>query len=133
MTSRVVQEDYEKFMKEKLKYTRKELLEKVTKEYHSVIDVFMKHNTDMLLEHQDKNYSIQLEEGKNPPFVQNYRPLSDQKNDAMIKYIQEHLGKSFIQSSSLVAAAPVRLVKKPGRELCFCVNYYVLNAVTIKN
>ena len=64
-------------MKGKPEYTQEELLKKVLKKYHSVIDVFMKRDADMLLEHQDKDHSIQLEEGKNPPFVQNYRSLSD--------------------------------------------------------
>ena len=64
-------------MKGKLEYTQKKLLKKVPKEYHSVIDVFIKCDADMLLEHQDKDHSIQLEEGKNPPFIQNYRPLSN--------------------------------------------------------
>ena len=38
-------------MKGKPEYTRKELLEKVPKKYHNVIDVFMKHNANMLPEH----------------------------------------------------------------------------------
>ena len=120
-------------MKGKPDYTRQELLEKVPKEYHSMIDVFMKRDANTLLEHRDKDHSIQLEEGKSPPFVQNYRPLSDQENEAMIKYIQEHLGKGFIQPSSSAAAAPVLLVRKPGGGLRFCVDYRALNAVTIKN
>ena len=32
----------------------------------------------------------------------------------MIKYIQEHFGKDFIQPSSLAAAAPILLVKNQG-------------------
>ena len=95
-TNCIVQEDYEKFMKGKPDYTQEELLKKVPKEYHSVIDVFMKCDADTLPKHQEEDHTIQLEEGKNPPFVQNYRPLSDQENNIMIKYIQEHLGKSFI-------------------------------------
>ena len=87
----------------------------------------------MLSEHQEEDYTIQLEECKNLSFVQNYRPLLDQENNAMIKYIQKHLEKSFICSSSSAAAAPVLLVKKPGRGLRFCVDYHALNAVTIKN
>ena len=87
MTSCIVQKDYEKFMKGKPEYTRKKLLEKVPKEYHSVLDVFMKCEADMLPEHWDENYSIQLEEGKNLSFIQNYKPLSGQENNAVIKYI----------------------------------------------
>ena len=133
MTNCVAQEDYKKFMKGKQEYTWEELLEKVPKEYHSMIDVFMKRDADILPKHQDEDHSIQLEEGKIPPFVQNYKPLSDQENNAMIKYIQEHLGKSFIQSSSSVVAAPILLVKKSRGGLRFCVNYCVLNTVIIKN
>ena len=58
MTSCIVQEDYEKFMKGKPEYTHKKLLEKVPKEYHSVLDVFMKREADMLLEHWDENHNI---------------------------------------------------------------------------
>ena len=92
----------------------------------------MKHEADVLSEHCEKNYTIQLEKGKNPPFVQNYRPLSDLENDVMIKYIQEHLEKGFIWPSLSAAAAPVLLVRKPSRRLGFCVDYCALNAVTIK-
>ena len=120
-------------MKGKPEYTHKELLEKVPKEYHSVINIFMKRDADMLPEHWEEDHTIQLEEGKSLSFVQNYRPLLDQKNNAMIKHIQEHLGKDFIQSSLSVAAAPVLLVKKPGGRLRFCINYHALNAVMIKN
>ena len=132
-TSHVTPEDFDKFMKGKPEYTREKLLEKIPKEYHSVIDVFMKCDADMLPEHQDEDHSIQLEEDKNPPFVQNYRPFSDQENNAMIKYIQKHLGKSFIWPNLLAAAAAVLLVRKPDGGLHFCINYCALNAVTIKN
>ena len=51
----------------------------------------------------------------------------------MIKYIQKHLGKDFIWPSLSAAAAHILLVKKLGGELRFCVDYYALNVVTIKN
>ena len=94
--SSIVSNNFDKFIKDKPDYSREKLLEKVLKKYHSVIDVFMKCNADMLPEHYEEDHIIQLEEGKNSSFVQNYRPLSNQENDAMIKYIQEHLGKGFI-------------------------------------
>ena len=58
MISSIVPDDYDKFMKGKPEYTWEELLKKVPKKYHSVIDVFMKCDTDMLLEHQDEDHSI---------------------------------------------------------------------------
>ena len=51
MTSRIAQKDSEKFIKEKPEYTCKKLLKKVPKKYHSVIDIFMKYNADMLPKH----------------------------------------------------------------------------------
>ena len=104
------------------------------KEYHSVINVFMKHETDVLSEYQQEDHTIlKIEEGKNLSFVQNYRPLLDKENNAMIKYIQKHLGKSFIYPSSLMAAAPVLLVRKPHEGQWFCIDYCAFNAMTVKN
>ena len=57
----------------------------------------------------------------------------NQKTAAMKKYIDEHLGKGFIQSSSSAAASPILLVRKPGIGLQFCIDYQALNAVIIKN
>ena len=129
----IVPDNFDMFMKGKPDYTREKLLEKIPKRYHSIIDIFMKRNTDTFSEHWEEDHTIWLEEGKSPPFVKNYRPLLDQENNIMIKYIQEHLGKRFICPSSSVTAAPVLLVKKPDRGLRFCVDYCALNAVTIKN
>ena len=83
----IVPDNFDKFIKGKPEYTRKELLAKMPKKYHSIIDIFIKCEADVLSEHQEEDHTIQLEEGRNSPFVQNYRPLSNQKNDAMIKYI----------------------------------------------
>ena len=51
----------------------------------------------------------------------------------MKKYIDEHLGKGFIQPSSSAAASPILLVRKPGRGLRFCIDYRALNTMTVKN
>ena len=59
--------------------------------------------------------------------------MSEQEMEAVKKYIDEHLGKSFIRPSSSSAAAPVLLVRKPGGGLRFCVDYRALNSITIKN
>jgi len=49
------------------------------------------------------------------------------------KYLKEHLSKGFIKTSSLPIVVPVIFVKKPSGSLCFYVDYWALNAITIKN
>ena len=70
-------DNFNKFIKDKLNYNQEELLKKVPKEYHSVINVFMKRNADTLPKHQEKDHTIQLEKSKSSLFVQNYSSLLD--------------------------------------------------------
>ena len=133
-TNKVAQEDYSKFMNSKPEYTKKDLQKRVPSKYHSIIDVFIKSNANIVAKHRAKwDHEIHLEEGKKTPFVKNYKPLLDQETAAMKKYIDKHLGKSFIRPSSSAAASPILLVRKPGGGLCFCINYRALNAVMVKN
>ena len=133
-TGKVAEENYSKFMKTKPEYTREDLLKRVPSEYHSIIKVFIKSNANKVAEHQDQwDYKIHLEEGKKAPFVRNYKPLLDQETAAMKKYIDEHLGKSFIWSSLSAAASPILLAQKLEGGLQFCIDYRALNAVTVKN
>ena len=77
-TTKVAKEDYGKFMKDKPEYTKENLLKRVSSEYHSIINVFMKPNADVVAEHRaDWDHEIHLEEGQKTLFVQNYKPLSD--------------------------------------------------------
>ena len=50
----------------------------------------------------------------------------------MKKHIDKHLKKDIIWPSFSTAASPILLVKKPGRSLCFCIDYRALNTVTVK-
>ena len=132
-TGAVTSKDYDKFMKGKPEYSREELLKKIPSEYHSMIEVFMKHKADELPEHRKEDHEINLMDGKEPPYVRNYKPMSEQELEAVKKYIDEHMGKEFIRPSSSTAAAPVLLVRKPGGGLRFCVDYRALNTITVKN
>lgn len=121
-------------MSTKLKYTKKNLLKWVPPKYHSIIDVFMKFNTDIVAKHQEKwNYKIHLKKGKKTLYVRNYKPLTEQKTKAIKKYIDKHLAKNFIWSSLSAAASPILLVYKPEEDLRFYIDYPVFNAVTVKN
>jgi len=48
-------------------------------------------------------------------------------------YLNENLSKDFIQVSHFQMIISVLFIKKLKKELCFCVNYQDLNAITIKN
>ena len=49
------------------------------------------------------------------------------------QYLDENLSKEFIQVSHFNAAASVLFVKKSEEGLCFCVDYWGLNVITVKN
>ena len=48
-------------------------------------------------------------------------------------YLNENLSKDFIQVSHSQMIISVLFVKKFEEELCFCMNYWDLNAITVKN
>jgi len=49
------------------------------------------------------------------------------------RYLNENLSKDFIQVSCFQTIIFVLFIKKLEEELCFCVNYRDLNAITVKN
>ena len=132
-TEGIAPDDYDHFMKGKKTYTREELLARVPEKYQSEIAAFMKQEADKLPPHRAEDHQIELIEGAKPPFARNYRPQSVQEQDAVKKYLEEHLGKGFIRNSSSQAAAPILLVKKPGGGIRVCVDYRELNELTVKN
>ena len=93
----------------------------------------MKQDANILPNHRPEDHKIELIEGKQAFFVQNYKPLSEQKIEAIKKYIDKHFGKGFIRPSSSAAAAPVLLMRKLGGRLKFCVDYRAFNKITVKN
>ena len=59
--------------------------------------------------------------------------MSQDELKVLQKYLNDHLFKSFIQASFSSAAASVLFVHKSEEGLRFCVNYWGLNAITVKN
>ena len=59
--------------------------------------------------------------------------MSQDKLKVLQEYLHKNLEKGFIQSSSSPAASPVLFIKKPEEGLHFCVDYWALNTMTIKN
>ncbi len=100
--------------------------------YSEFLDVFFKKNVDILSLHRAHDYVIHLKE--NAQF--SVFALYDMSRDEILelrRYLNENLSKHFIQVSRSQTIASVLFIKKLEEELCFCVNYRDLNAITVKN
>ena len=87
----------------------------------------------MLPKHRSRyHYAIELIESKTPTWGPLYS-MSVHELKVLKAYIKKMVDKSFIQTSFLSIASPVLFAKKPGISLRFCVNYWALNAITVKN
>ena len=103
------------------------------KEYESL---FREDLSDKALpKHQPWDHPITLEEGKAPPWGPIYQ-LSERELKVQKEYIDENLKKGFIVPSKSPAASPMLFVPKPHSktgELRPCIDYRLLNAITIKD
>ena len=97
-----------------------------------MLPLFTKKEADRLPPHRYIDHSIELEEGKKPPFGPLYN-MSNLELCALGEYLEENRKKGFIRPSSSSSASPVLFVRKPGGGLRFCVDYRGLNAITKKN
>jgi hypothetical protein len=100
--------------------------------YHDLLAAFSKVRADTLPPHRPYDLSIQLEEGKSPPFGPLYS-LSEPELKALSEWLKENLSKGFIRASQSPAGAPILFVKKKDGSLRLCVDYRALNNITIKN
>ena len=104
----------------------------VPEEYHDLLDVFSKKDSDTLLPHQKYDHKIILEEEQKHGHAPLYK-MSLQELDAVKRYLDSHLAKGFIQASLAPYSSPVLFVKKPSRGIRFCVDYQRLNIITKKD
>ena len=104
----------------------------VPEEYHNLLDVFSKKDSDTLPPHRKYDHKIILEEQQKHGHAPLYK-MSPQELDAVKRYLDSHLAKGFIQASSAPYSSPVLFVKKPGGGIRFCVDYRRLNAITKKD
>ena len=108
------------------------LKEMVPSAYHDLLAAFSKKRADTLPPHRTYDLSIELEEGKAPPFGPVYS-LSELELKALSAWLEENLSKGFIRASTSPAGAPILFVKKKDGTLRLCVDYRALNNITIKN
>jgi len=100
--------------------------------YFKFLDVFFKKNVDILSLHQAHDHVIHLKEDAQLSVFALYNMSRDEILE-LRRYLNENLSKDFIQVSRSQTIISVLFIKKLEEELCFCVNYRDLNAITVKN
>ena len=102
------------------------------KHYHEFLRAFDLATANILPPHRDCDHSIELKPGTTPPSGPLYN-MSVEELQVLRKFLKDNLDKGFIRASTSPAASPVLFAKKPGGGLRFCVDYWALNAIIIKN
>ena len=88
----------------------------VQKEYHDLLNVFLKKNSNALPLHQKYDYKIILKEEQKHGYALLYK-MSLQKLDIVKCYLDSHLAKGFIQANLAPYSSLVLFDKKPSREI----------------
>ena len=77
-------------------------------------------------------HTIKLEGSKQPLFGPIYS-LGSVELKTLKTYIKINLANGFIRPSKSLVKASILFNRKSDRSLCFCINYWGLNNLTIKN
>ena len=106
---------------------------KISAKYLNFADVFSLDLATKLFEHTEINaHTIDLEEGKQLPYGPSYS-LGPVELETLKTYIKINLAYSFIHPSKSPAGTPILFDKNLNGSLCFFVNYWGFNNITIKN
>ena len=100
----------------------------MVRSYHKTV----KRNADRLPAHRPYGCLIKLQAGEHPPFGPLYG-LSEPEHEALRTYLANNLAKGFIQPSKSPTNAPILFVKRKDDSLRLCVDYRVLNKLTVRN
>ena len=91
--------------------------------YLDFADVFLKKSANILLKQTNANeYTIKLEEGKQPPYrpIYSLRPVEIETYKI---YIETNLANGFIQALKSPAGALILFVRKPNSSFYLCLDY----------
>ncbi len=105
-----------------------ELKKKLLIVYHDFLNVFDREKTTQLFSHWSYDHKIKLEDKSQSSRSQLYL-MSSHKLQKIKKYLEKNLKKKFITFSKAFFASSILFVKKKDDSLCFCVNYWKLNAL----
>ena len=105
----------------------------VPAKYSDYSDIFSAKNAAGLLKHTKMNdYAIKLEKGKQLLFGPIYS-LGPVELETLKIYIKTNLANGFFRPSKSSIGASILFDKKPDRSFRFCIDYWDLNNITIKN
>ena len=94
--------------------------------------MFAKEDFDILLDHRQWDYAIELVLGSEPKSLKVY-PLSSVKQKELDSFLEENLYTGRIRPSKSLMAAPVFFIKKKDGSLRLVQNYRALNSMMVKN
>ncbi len=110
----------------------KKLKKKLLIVYHDFLNVFDREKTTQLLLHRSYDSKIELED-ENQSFRSWLYLMSSHKLQKIKKYLKENLKKKFITLSKALFTSSILFIEKKDDSLCFCVNYWKLNALIKRN
>jgi len=105
-----------------------ELKKKLSIIYHDFLNVFDKEKTTQLFLHWLYDHKIELEDENQSSWSWLYFMLS-YKLQKVKEYLEKNLKKKFITLSKASFASSILFVEKKDDSLCFCMNYWKLNAL----
>jgi hypothetical protein len=101
-------------------------------EYEDLEEVFSKTKAQAVAEHSSHDLTIDLVEGKEPPWGPIYNLLA-KKLETLHDYLDENLARNWIRPSTSSAGSSVFFVPKKDGSLRLCVDYRGLNPIIRKN
>src|ERR1700731_3488990 len=104
----------------------------VPREFWKYRQGFEQKASEQLPERKPSDHVINLEEGAPLPNSKKYA-MSPKEREALLEYLEENLAKGYIRESESPAASPVFFIKKKDGSLQLVVDYWKLNAITIKD
>ena len=106
---------------------------KISDECLDFIDVFLEGKTLILLEQTVFNqHAIELEKSKQPSYAPIYN-LGAFEVEILKTYIETYLKIGFLWPFKSPTNIPILFDKNLDGNCCFCINYWALNDLTIKN
>ncbi len=106
----------------------KKLKKKLLIVYHDFLTIFDREKATQLPSHRSYDHKIELKDENQSSRSQLYFMLNH-KLQKIKKYLEKNLKKKFITLSKASFTSSILFIEKKDDSLCFCVNYWKLNAL----